>query len=104
MPTYDFCCQNGHYESVFEAISAHRDVKPCGVCALESRQQYSAPPGLVGGQMTDATRKLLEVPFGRKAAQRMLYVSDVDSKLHNIEKKYGLFGKGVQSGADDKGL
>lgn len=68
---------------------------------LTAHQEYT-PPELSGGQITEATRKLLSVPFGRRQMERMKTVADIDRHLEKIQKKYKKFGGGIDHTTKDE--
>ena len=97
MALYSYLCSAGHRTERYEHMVDHTsDRIPCDRC-MDWAQQEILPHNTAGGQISDATRKILEVPFGRKAVRDMTYTKDISAHIAKIEKQYGM--KGLDSNA-----
>ena len=88
MPTYPYRCSENHVTELFLTLSKYQSAVPCQACGRPSQRIFT-PTIINGGMITDATRKLLEAPFGRERAQGFRTVSDVDKSLKEFESKHG---------------
>lgn len=101
MPLYSFLCPNGHRTERYDSMATKNyNTITCDTCMEKAGQEYS-PLGTTGGQISDATRKLLEVPFGKKKANEFRYTKDISEHVAKKEQEMKSFGKGLGSGAKD---
>jgi hypothetical protein len=94
MPIYIRICTKRHTHEVYRAFKDYRKPSPCPKCLLPTEIAPQVPQ-IVGGQISDATRKLLEVPFGRRNATGMKYTKDVDAYLAKTEKNWAHMAGGL---------
>lgn len=100
MPLYSYVCQCGDSFEVYCTYARFRSKRRCKSCnRLASVRIYA--PELSGVQISDQTRKILSVPFGRKAASEFKTTEDVRRTIRQIEKKYAHFGKGIDRPSKD---
>lgn len=72
----------------------HDKPRRCTKCRCESKQLITAP-NISGGQISEATRKLLSVPLGRKNMDACKTVSDIDRCVNKIEGRYSHMATGL---------
>lgn len=93
MPTYSHKCDKCGIFDVFARMSEHQTTEKCPTCGADGPQVYVVAPLAGGLGYSDATRKLLEAPFGRERAQSIRDGKDLDRQLSNFAKRYPHLGK-----------
>lgn len=95
MPLYVYSCvRKSHLFEIYMPMSKGGKALRCPKCKGESHVVYT-PFNVGGGMISEATRKLLSVPLGRKNMESVRTAGDVDRVLNKIERTYGHMAKGL---------
>lgn len=102
MVLYTYRCAKDHLFDCYQKTFRTGSRKKCPKCGGFGKQTIAsgAGPQLIGVQISDKTRKILSVPFGKKKAMAFKTVADVDKAFADFENRYKHFGNGMSHPKD----